>query len=85
MPLAQFNLANMYVYGEGVSQDYIEAMKLYRMAAAQGLSLALHNLGWMYEKGEGVPQDEAIAYGYYSLAAEQGHEGAKEALKRLKK
>ncbi len=35
-PTAQFNLGVMYTNGRGVPQDYAEAMKWYRKAAAQG-------------------------------------------------
>ena len=34
--LAQYNLGFMYSNGEGVPQDYAEAVKWYRMAAEQG-------------------------------------------------
>ena len=45
--------------GEGVPQDYVQALKWYRLAAAQGDALAQYNLGVMYAKGQGVPQDYA--------------------------
>ncbi|MDA9061404.1 hypothetical protein N9K30_03455, partial [Planktomarina temperata] len=48
---AQFNLGNMYKRGDGVLQDYKEAIKLYRLAAEQGFAMAQTNLGFMYEKG----------------------------------
>ncbi len=34
---AQFNLGLMYARGQGVPQDHAQAMKLYRMAAEQGV------------------------------------------------
>ncbi len=37
---AQISLGVMYEYGEGVTQDYAEAMKWYRLAAEQGDSNA---------------------------------------------
>ena len=33
---AQYNLGYCYVFGEGVDQDYAEAVKWYRKAAEQG-------------------------------------------------
>ena len=63
----------MYYKGEGVPQDYTEAMKWYRLAAEQGNAVGQYNLGLMYRKGEGVPQDDAEAVKWYSLAAEQGY------------
>ena len=35
--IAQYNLALMYNDGRGVTQDYKQAVKLYRKAAEQGL------------------------------------------------
>ena len=47
----------MYNNGDGVQQDYIEAMRWYRMVAEQGYADAQDNLGVMYRKDQGVPQD----------------------------
>ena len=74
--LAQVNLGNMYRTGEGVPQDYAEAMRWYRLAADQGHAAAQTNLGVMYGTGEGVPQDYAEAMRWYRLAADQGHAAA---------
>ena len=62
----------MYDNGEGVPQDYAEAVKWYRLAAEQGDANAQYNLGLMYDNGQGVPQDYAEAVKWYRLAAEQG-------------
>ena len=61
MPTAQYNLGIMYAKGQGVPQDYAEAVKWYRLAADQGIPTAQNNLGFMYAKGEGVPQDYSEA------------------------
>ena len=58
--------------GDGVPQDYKEAVKWYRLAAEQGYADAQYNLGLMYSNGEGVPQDYKEAVKWYRLAAEQG-------------
>ncbi len=47
----QKKLGLIYYYGEGVSQDYAEAVKWYRKAAEQGHAEAQYHLGDMYEKG----------------------------------
>ena len=47
----------MYRNGWGVAQDYKEAVKWYRLAAAQGYAMAQSNLGSKYAKGQGVAQD----------------------------
>jgi TPR repeat protein len=63
----------MYRHGQGVPQDYAEAVKWYRLAAEQGNASAQSNLGVMYRLGRGVPQDNAEAVKWYRRAAEQGN------------
>ena len=46
----------MYDRGDGVPQDFAEAMKWYRRAADQGYANAQSNLAIMYNNGHGVPQ-----------------------------
>ena len=70
---AQYNLALMYDFGEGVLQDYKTAVKWYTLAAEQGNADAQYNLALMYKNGEGVLQDYKTAVKWYRLAAEQGH------------
>jgi len=72
----QFMLGFMYGNGQGVQQDYAEAVKWYRLAAEQGDADAQYNLGLMYRKGQGVPQDDAEAVKWYRLAAAQGYADA---------
>ena len=64
----------MYRKGQGVPQDYAEAMKWYRLAAEQGYAYAQTNLGVTYRKGQGVPQDYAIAHMWYNIGSANGHE-----------
>lgn len=64
-------LASLYKSGEGV-QDYREALKWYRKAAARGYAPAQRVLGDMYYRGKGVPQHYREALKWFSLAAEQG-------------
>ncbi len=61
------------VYGTG---DYVNAAKLYRLAAEQGNAYAQAVLGSLYENGKGVPQEYEEAIRWYRLAAEQGNFGA---------
>ena len=63
----------MYSNGLGVTQDYQEALKWYRLAAARGFSLPQYDLGVMYDQGQGVPQNYKEAFKWYRLAAAQGH------------
>jgi TPR repeat protein len=73
----QYVVGVCYDFGYGsVAQDYAEAVRLYRLAAAQGHATAQSNLGYMFYEGQGVAQDYAEAVRLYSLAAAQGDAGA---------
>ena len=76
--LAQFELGHMYENGRGVTQDYAEAMKWYRLAADQGYAAAQNNLGVMYKNGLGVLQDNVMAHMWYNIASANGHDKAGE-------
>jgi uncharacterized protein len=65
---SQSRLGYMYYQGQGVPQDYAEALKWYRLAAAQGYARAQYSLGYMYANGEGVPQDHVQAHKWLTLA-----------------
>ena len=73
---AQYNLGLMYYTGQGVPQDYIEAVKWYRLSAEQGYAEGQYNLGVIYHEGQGVgqgvPQDYIEGLKWYRLAAKQG-------------
>ncbi len=70
----------MYAKGQGVAQDYAEAVKWFRRAAEQGNVFAQSHFGWIYAEGEGVTQDYAEAVKWFRLAAEQGHAPAQYSL-----
>lgn len=67
--IAQGLLGQMYLRGEGVTQDYQQALKWCRLAAIQGNVNAQANLGLMYGHGKGVNQDYHEAVKWYRLAA----------------
>ena len=69
---AQFHLGLMYGNGEGVPQNYEQAIKWYTRAAEQGLAQAQHNLGLIYEQGQGVKNYQQ-AIKWYTKAGEQGY------------
>jgi uncharacterized protein len=75
---AQFNLGQAYNNGEGVPQDYKEAIKWFRKAAEQGDARAQFALGYAYNKGEGVPQNKATSYAWFNVAVANGEEKAKD-------
>ena len=69
---AQKDLGVMYYTGQGVPQNYDEAVRWYRLAAEQGNVAAQSNLAEMYYIGEDVPQDYTEAAKWLRLAAESG-------------
>jgi len=69
---AQFNLGLMYDQGQGVPQNYSEAVKWYRKAADQGHADAQYFIGTMYVQGQGVPLNYTEATKWLKKAAEQG-------------
>jgi TPR repeat protein len=62
----------MYAHGQGVPQDYKEAVKWYRLSAEQGNAHAQFNLGQMYYQGQGVTQDYIQAHMWFNLAGASG-------------
>ena len=64
--------------------DYVEAARLYRLAADQGYAPAQTNLGFYYEQGRGgLAKDEREAARLYKLAADQGNTFARVKLNRI--
>jgi TPR repeat protein len=80
MHWGQLNLGFAYFYGSGLPRDRVEAVRWYRLAAAQGDAMAQRLLASAYELGEGVPRDYVQAYAWYSLAAAQSDADAREKL-----
>ena len=78
---AQYNLGASYYNGDGVPQDYEQALWWFRKAAEQGHADAQYMLGVIYYKGRrGVPQDYEQALWWSRKAAEQGHADAQRIL-----
>jgi TPR repeat protein len=73
---AQYQLGLAYKTGEGVTQDYSNALKWFQKAAEQGYAGAQHNMGAMYYNGWGISQDYSKAFYWASKAAKQGYAGA---------
>ena len=71
---AQYMLGLMYNNGKGVSQNYKEAAKWYRLAGEQGVADAQTNLGYMYDNGLGFLQDNTMAHMWYNIGAANGSE-----------
>ena len=77
---ARVYLGRMYFEGEGVQQDYAEAMKWYRKAAEQGHADAMILLGFMLEAGQVGSKNYPEAMKWYRKAADQGDAHAQYAL-----
>lgn len=70
---SQLYLGLMYQSGEGVTQDYEQAVYWYSKSAEQGYAYAQFNLALMYDDGTGVTQDYKKAFYWYSKSVEQGY------------
>jgi TPR repeat protein len=70
-PLSQYLLGFWYLKGDGVPQNYGEAMRWFRKAANADRSdyQSQFNIGELYLKGNGVPQDYVQAHMWFNLAA----------------
>jgi TPR repeat protein len=76
---AMADLGHLYAMGEGVPQDYSEAVKLCSKATERDGSSGMYELGLLYEQGLGVPQN-------FNRAMELYHEvaaGNSDAKRRL--
>ncbi|CNP68956.1 TPA: sel1 repeat family protein [Neisseria gonorrhoeae] len=80
----QFNLGVMYENGQGVRQDYVQAVQWYRKASEQGDAQAQYNLGLMYYDGRGVRQDLALAQQWLGKACQNGDQNSCDNDQRLK-
>ena len=69
--IAQINVGWMYLKGEGVPKDLVEAVKWYTKSAEQGHADAQYNLGLMYHNGDIVPKDEVLARKWFGKYTEQ--------------
>jgi TPR repeat protein len=72
-PHLQYMLGWCYHNNLGVSKNFDEAVRLFRLASSQGLAIAQSNLGICYDEGEGVPPDRVEGAKLYRLAANSGH------------
>ena len=72
---AQIALASMYEKGDGVTQDLVEAVRLYKLAVDQGDARAQWYLATMYYNGSKV-RHLVEAARLFKLAADQGDANA---------
>jgi TPR repeat protein len=72
---AQYNLGLIYHFGQGITQDYEQAISWYVKAAEQENVKAQFSLGLMYAKGQAI-QDYKQAVYWFEKAATQGDTAA---------
>jgi len=82
-PLAQHNLATMYYYGQGLTQDFDAAIELFWDASSQDLPSAKYFIGLMYHNGEGPAKNIKEAINWYTQASKRGSAPAQFALARM--
>lgn len=73
---AQKQLASLYFAGEGVQQNYQQALHWYKQAAAQGNAIAVYNVGVLHDKGLGLKKDYKEAGKWYRKSADMGYSTA---------
>lgn len=72
-PVYQHRQGLRYLNGDGVPQDYLEAVRWFKKAAEQGFLLSQILLGNIYFNGDGMPQDYSEAVKWYRKATEQSY------------
>lgn len=68
----QFELAEMFFHGSGVTQSVAEATLWYRRAAGKNFAPAQLSLARIYDSGRAELQDRAEAVRWYRKAADHG-------------
>jgi TPR repeat protein len=64
---------SLYSNGTGIPDNFPEALRFYKLAAAQGHPSSFFCVGYMYELGHGVAADTDEALVWYKRAAAEGH------------
>jgi len=73
---AQKELGSLYFTGEGVQQDFAQALYWYTQAAEQGHAVATYNVGVLHDKGLGLKKDYKEAGKWYRKSADLGYSTA---------
>jgi TPR repeat protein len=80
VPQAELRLGQMYVYGWGVSRDYVKGAQLLLPAAEGGVAEAQYELGKLWVDGRGLPQSDAEMVKWHTRSANQGFHKALNAM-----
>jgi hypothetical protein len=76
-------VSDLYRNGQGFSRDYKQAIKWFRLAAAQGNADAQFNLGLMYAAGQSVPLDNVRSHMWLALSNANGYADAAATMRDL--
>ncbi len=71
--LAQYNLATLYFFAQGMEKNTPEAIAWYEKSAAQNFPKALYALGQIYLSGDGVPTEKEKGKNFHVAGAELGY------------
>ena len=75
---AELELGVQYNYGEGVPQNFAEALYWYQKAADQGSGAANYRIAWLYFRGQGVLRSFRDGAKWMQTAADLGYTDAME-------
>lgn len=64
---AQYNLGQIYYYGDGVPQDFALAMKWLKRAGEQGDKASQILVGSMYQRGDGISPNPEEAHRWFVM------------------
>ena len=70
---AQYWLAQLFYFGQGVEKDDKVAARWYEIAARRGHLVAMFKLANLYARGDGVAYSENKVIRWYTEAANRGH------------
>lgn len=86
IPTAKFNLATMYLEGDGVTKDPAKAFSLYKeLGDGCGDADALYQVGRMYLDGLGTDANPEEGFRYFGKAANAGHKEASMLVESLRR
>ena len=66
--VAQFRLAELLYYGDGVDEDLKSAVHRYHLSAHQRNTKAARMLSSLYRHGEGVPKNQRLADEWHEVS-----------------
>ncbi len=71
--IAALNIADLYNFGQGVSNDQEKAFEWYLRSAELGNTPAQTQVGFMFQNAEGIEQDYIKAFEWYKKASKKGN------------